>query len=74
MLEWLQIILSSPLSEAVTIFTHASGHGSAACYTKDCHKVENAVLPLLKGQSFMLLLIFSFSCVVWCKPTSIPVF
>jgi hypothetical protein len=38
-----KIILSSPLSEAVTIFTDASGHGSAAYYTKDCHKVEHIV-------------------------------
>jgi hypothetical protein len=41
-----KIILSSPLSEAVTIFTDASGHGppgTAAYYTRDCHKVENTI-------------------------------
>jgi hypothetical protein len=38
-----KIILSSPLSEAVTIFTDASGCGSAAYNTKDCHKVEHTV-------------------------------
>jgi hypothetical protein len=27
--------------EAVTIFTDASGHGTASYYTKDCHKVEH---------------------------------
>jgi hypothetical protein len=27
----------------VTIFTGASGHGAAAYYTKDCHKVEDTV-------------------------------
>jgi hypothetical protein len=36
-----KIILSSPLLEAVTIFTDASGRGTAAYYTKDCHKVEH---------------------------------
>jgi hypothetical protein len=38
-----KIILSSPLSEAVTIFPGASGHGNAAYYTKDCHKFEHTV-------------------------------
>jgi hypothetical protein len=39
-----KIILSSPLSEAATIFTDASGRGTAAAYyTKDCHKVEHTV-------------------------------
>jgi hypothetical protein len=38
-----KIILSSALSEAVTIFTDASGCGTAAYYTKDCHKVEHTV-------------------------------
>jgi hypothetical protein len=38
-----KIILSSPLSETTTIFTDASGHGTAAYYTKDCHKVEHTV-------------------------------
>jgi hypothetical protein len=31
------------LLEAVTIFTDASGHGTAAYYTKDCQKVEHIV-------------------------------
>jgi hypothetical protein len=35
-----KIILSSPQSEAVTIFTDASGHGTAAYYNKNCHKVD----------------------------------
>jgi hypothetical protein len=38
-----KIILSSPLSEAITIFTDASGHGTVAYYTKDCHKVEHTI-------------------------------
>jgi hypothetical protein len=38
-----KIILSSSLLEAVTIFTDASGHGTAAYYTKDCHKFEHSV-------------------------------
>jgi hypothetical protein len=38
-----KIILSSPLSEAVTIFIDASGCGTAAYYTKDCHEVEHTV-------------------------------
>jgi hypothetical protein len=38
-----KIILSSPLSKDVTIFTDASGRGTAAYYTKDCHKVEHTV-------------------------------
>jgi hypothetical protein len=38
-----KIILSSPLSEAITIFTDASGNGTAAYYTKNCHKVENTI-------------------------------
>jgi hypothetical protein len=38
-----KMILSSPLSEAVTVFTDASGPGTAAYYTKDCHKVEHTV-------------------------------
>jgi hypothetical protein len=38
-----KIILSSPLSEAVTIFTDASGHGTATCYTKDYLKVQHTV-------------------------------
>jgi hypothetical protein len=31
------------------------------------------ILPLLKGWNFMLLSIFFFSFVVWCKPAFIPV-
>jgi hypothetical protein len=38
-----KIILSFLLSKAVTIFTDASGHGTAAYYTKDHHKVKHTV-------------------------------
>jgi hypothetical protein len=38
-----KIFLSSPLSEAVTIFTDASRCGTADYYTKDCHKVEHTL-------------------------------
>jgi hypothetical protein len=40
--------LPSPLSEAVKIFSDASGHGTAACYTKDFHKVEHTVFASTK--------------------------
>jgi hypothetical protein len=50
-----QKLLHPPLCQKLSIFTDAAGHGIAAYYTKDCHKVENTFLPLLKGQSFMLL-------------------
>jgi hypothetical protein len=44
-----KIILSSPLLEAITIFTDASGHGTAAYYTKDCHRLNILFSPQLKG-------------------------
>jgi hypothetical protein len=48
LLEWLKIILSSPLSEAVTISTDASVYGTAAYCTKDCQKVEHAVFAAIQ--------------------------
>jgi hypothetical protein len=90
------------------------GHGAAAYYTKDCHKVEHTIFASTQRVEFyadvMVLrdfpqqpinlysnshyvvgvlccietayishtssssyLIFSFSCVVWCESTFIPV-
>jgi hypothetical protein len=48
-------ILSSPLLEAVTIFTGASGCSTAAYYTKDWHKVEHTVFAFTQRAEFYVV-------------------